>query len=363
MAHSNDDAPPKRAEGSDQHEHDHGHGRESGADAHHGRAPEPHRHGRGGHTHDHGAASSILAAGAREGIRALQISAAGLLATAVFEFVVVVIGGSAALLGDALHNLGDVLTTGALWIAFIATRKAADHKYTFGYQRFEDLAGLFIVLAIFGSGGLAVYEGVSHLVRHITPTHLAAGMAAGTVGMLGNEIVAQVKIRAGRRIASEALVAEGHHSRVDGLASLGAVAGLAGVALGAWWADGVAGIVLGLVIFWVGWGTAKPVLAKVVDRIDPELIERIARVAAGVDEVCEVHGIRARWAGRGLYVLLHVALPEDDTLKTAHAVGEEVRHRILHDLPQVVQVDVHIDPFGLGLAAYHETTAHHFEGH
>lgn len=331
----------------------------------HGHASGEHDHGsdQHGHSHDHTARGSILADGSQAGIDALRISALGLGLTAALQFAVVAVGGSAGLLADALHNLGDVFTTVALWIAFIATRRAADHRYTFGYQRFEDVAGLFIILAIFASAGLAVYEGVDHLVRGRVPTHLPIGMVAGGIGFVGNEIVAQIKVRTGRRIGSPALIAEGQHSRVDGLASLGVIVGLAGVAFGATWADPAVAIVLGCVILYIGWDSGKPIFARLVDRVDPEVVERIARVAASVDAVQEVHAIRARHAGRALYVLLHISLPETMPLAQAHAHGEEVRHEILHALPQVVQVDVHIDPAGRAIAEYHDTTAHHFDAH
>jgi cation diffusion facilitator family transporter len=344
----------------DAHDHHHHDDHDYGRHDDHGGEEQGRRHG---HSHDHGAMGDVLAEGSAEGIRSLRISAAGLGATAIIQFVVVAIGGSVALLADALHNLGDVFTTVSLWIAFVATRRAADHRYTFGYQRFEDLAGLVIVGSIFVSAGLAMYESVTHLMHGSVPTHLAVGMAAGAVGVVGNEAVAQVKIRAGRKIDSPALIAEGQHSRVDGLASAGAIVGLAGVAVGAGWADAVAGLLIALVILYIGYDSGKPIVARLVDRVDPELIERIAQKAAEVEEVVEVHAIRARWAGRSLYVLLHIALPEDITLERAHAHGEEVRHAILHALPQVVQVDVHIDPFGQDIAAYHEATSHHFEGH
>lgn len=343
-------------------DHNHHEGDTDHGDHGHDHAP-PEGRRRHGHSHDHGSTGSVLAEGSAEGIRALRISAIGLGITAAVEFAVVAIGGSVALLADALHNLGDVFTTFALWIAFVATRRAADHRYTFGYQRFEDLAGLVIILAVFGSAGLAFFEGVRHLVRGTVPTHLVVGMIAGGIGVVGNEIVAQVKIRAGRRIGSPSLIAEGQHSRVDGLASGGAVIGLAGVALGAKWADPVAGLAIAAVILYIGYDSGKPILARLVDRVDPEIIERIAREAAKVDAVCDVHSIRARWAGRALYVLMHISLPEGMSLEDAHEHGEDVRHAVLHALPQVVQVDVHIDPFGKGVSAYHESTAHHFEGH
>lgn len=309
----------------------------------------PHRH------HGPVSAVEVLDASSREGIRALQIGAAGLLATAVVQFAVVAVGGSVALLADALHNIGDVLTTIGLWIAFIATRRAANARYTFGYQRLEDLAGLGIVLAIFISGGLAIREAVLQIVRAETPSHLTIGIAAALVGVLGNEAVAQVKIRTGKRIHSSALVAEGQHSRVDALASLAVAIGLTGVALGLHWADPAVGLAIGVLILSIGVTAARPIIARLADRVDPAVIERIARTAASVEEVVGVHAIRARWAGRALYVILHIELPGGMRLEEAHDIGEDVRHRIFGALPQVVQVDVHIDPVEARPGEHHGT--------
>jgi cation diffusion facilitator family transporter len=315
-----------------------------------------------GHHHGHGhvSAGDLLQEGSAAGIRSLRISALGLLATSAVQFAVVAIGGSVALLADALHNLGDVLTSVVLWVALIATRRAADHRYTFGHQRFEDLAGLGIVLAIFASAAVAAYEAITHIVDHTVPTHLALGMAAGGVGFLGNEIVAGIKIRQGKRIRSSALVAEGKHSQLDGVASLAAIAGLAGVAGGANWADPVAGLVLAAVILVVGVRAARPILATLLDRIDPSLVEEITHAVEHVEGIDGVHDVRARWAGRALYVVLNVELPGEISLERAHQLTEEARHAVMHAFPEVVQVDVHADPSGADHATYHEETAHHF---
>jgi cation diffusion facilitator family transporter len=321
-----------------------------------------HRHDHGHHGHSHASAGELLQEGSAAGIRALRISALGLLLTAAIQFTVVAIGGSAALMADALHNMGDVLTSIVLWVALIATRRAADHRYTFGYQRFEDLAGLGIVLAIFASAAIAGYEAITHIVHHTVPTHLALGMAAGGIGFLGNEIVAQIKVREGKRIGSAALVAEGAHSRLDGIASLAAIAGLAGVAAGADWADPVAGLVLAALILAVGVQAALPIVATLLDRVAPDLVHRIEDVVRKVEGVEGVHDVRARWAGRALYIVLNVSLPRDMPLEQAHELTEKARHAVLHEFPEVVQVDIHADPSGADHNAFHEETAHHFGG-
>ncbi|MFN2593089.1 MAG: cation diffusion facilitator family transporter [Candidatus Dormibacteria bacterium] len=194
--------------------------------------------------------------------------------------------------------------------------------------------------------------------------HLAVSMAAAVVGIIGNEAVAQYKIRIGRRIHSVALEADGIHSRIDGFVSAGALVGLAGVALGYPPADPIAGLAITAVIVWVTIGTARGVVLRVVDAVAPDLIEGIERSAQAVAGVIDAHDIQARWAGRSLLVNLHVSLDQDLPLHEAHDIGEDVRHAILHDIEGVAQVSVHFDPWAANsaVAHYHRATAHHFGG-
>ncbi len=219
-----------------EHTHDHGH-------AHEGK----HEHGGKGHGHEHGTVNAELYSN-RVGIRAVQISTAGMLLVALIQFSIAFIGGSAGLFADALHNLGDVLTTVALWIAFVIASRAANQRYTYGYHRAEDLAGIFIVLVIIASAVVGAVESVQKLTSGAVPTHLPLSMAAALVGFAGNEILAQYKISVGKRINSVPLVADGQHSRIDGLTSLAAFVGLIGVALGFPVADPIAGLVITVVI-------------------------------------------------------------------------------------------------------------------
>jgi cation diffusion facilitator family transporter len=189
-------------------------------------------------------------------------------------------------------------------------------------------------------------------------------MAAAVVGIIGNEAVAQYKIQIGRRIHSVALEADGVHSRIDGFVSAGALVGLIGVALGYPKADPIAALAITAVIVWVTIGTARGVILRVVDAVDPELIEGIEHSARAVAAVIDTHDVQARWAGRSLLVNLHVSLDQDLTLHEAHDIGEDVRHAILHDVEGVSQVNVHFDPWTEGCedADYHRATAHHFDG-
>jgi cation diffusion facilitator family transporter len=307
----------------------------------------------------HAVAEAVDPKGTREGLRAIWISAGALAATAAFQLVVVAIGGSAGLFADALDNLGDVITTVTLAIAFVAARRAADRRYTFGYSRFEDLAGVFVVLVIWASAGLAAWESYRKLVGEHEVTALGLSLGAAGAGAIGNEVVARYKMLIGRRIGSSALVADGQHARTDALASVAAAAGLVGVGLGWEPADPVAGFVVTLAIVAIAWDASRHVLARLVDAVDPELISRIEGIVQGCDGVAGIGRIQARYAGRALYVSLTLAADGHMSLERAHQIAEDVHHRIIHEIPGVAQVDVHSDPWEAHGAEAHPETLHH----
>jgi cation diffusion facilitator family transporter len=288
-------------------------------------------------------------------IRTARLATYGLLATALVQFAIVAVGRSAGLFADALHNLGDVSTTVALWIAFLISRRMATRAYTWGFQRVEDVAGGFIVVVILVSAGLAGYESWMKLRGGDEPTYLLLSMIGALVGVVGNELVALYKIRVGREINSASLVADGIHSRIDGLTSLAAFAGLVGVALGYPRADPLAGLAITVVILWVAVGAVREVLWRLLDRVDPEIVHEIEHVAEDVPGVSGVHDVRARWAGRSLFAVLAIELDPALPLEQAHAIAEAVRHDLLHHIPGLATVDVHMDPAG----DLHESTAHH----
>jgi len=296
-------------------------------------------------------------------IRAVRLATFGLLATAALQLAIVALGRSAALFADALHNLGDVSTTVALWIAFLVSRRAATRAYTFGFQRAEDVAGVFIVLVIVASAVAAGWESFAKLMSGDAPSHVWVSMAAALVGVAGNEAVALYKIRVGRAVNSAALVADGLHSRIDGLASLGAFVGLGGVALGFNRADPLAGLAITLVIAWTAVGAIREVLWRLLDRVDPAIVHEIEHVAEGVPGVRGVHDLRVRWAGRSLFAVLAILLEPTLTLEEAHTIAEQVRHELLHHVDGLAVVDVHMDPAGEAHAAAHLATSHHAAAH
>jgi cation diffusion facilitator family transporter len=316
-----------------------------------------------GHGHGHSHVPVPLAGeagGEDEGLAAVKLSAAGLGLTAAVQFAFVAASGSVALLADGLHNLGDVFTTVTLWVAFVVGRRQADRGHSFGFARAEDVAGVLVVLAIAASAVVAVTESLAKLAGGVAPLRNPGwALAAAFVGVAGNEAVAQYKLRVGRRIRSVPLEADGRHSRVDGLASLAAAAGIAGAWAGWPAADPLAGMLLSAVIVWVLVGTTRDVLDRLLDRVDPEVIDEVERAAGSVPGIEAVHAVRARWVGRSLQVLVHAEVDPDLPLRDAHDLGEHARHAIFHALPGVAAVDLHLDPAGLDEHETHGHTLHH----
>lgn len=206
------------------------------SDEHAHDAAHDHDHLHDEHGHSHGLVDRSIVR-SRAGVRAVTWSLGLLGLTAVAQVAIFVLTDSVALLADLVHNAGDALTAVPLGLAFLLRS-----------LRGERIAGLFVVLAIFVSACVALYETVVRLLDPQPLSHLGALAAAGFAGFVGNELAAQVRLRAGRRLASPALVADGKHARVDGFVSLGVVASAAGVALGAEIADPIVGLAITLVI-------------------------------------------------------------------------------------------------------------------
>ncbi len=312
-----------------------------------------------GHRHSHG---SVDPSTLDRGIRALVVSSVGLLATFCLQIVVVLIGQSAALLADAIHNLADVFTSLPIWIAFILSRRQANRRFTYGYSRAEDIAGVTVILFIVASAGFAAYAAAQKWSSQTATTHLGLGMAAALIGAIGNELVAMYKIREGRAIGSAALVADGQHSRADALTSVGAFLGILGVFLGLPWADPLMALLISAAILYIAWDAGREVFARIMDAIDPETVAEIERVAAATGGVCQVDEVRARWIGHRMMIELAIQVAPQLTVAEGHQIAEEVRHGLFHHIPRVADAHVHVNPAWEGADPYHAMTSHHFEG-
>ena len=189
-----------------------------------------------------------------------------------------------ALLGDTLHNFADALTAVPLGVAFTLGRRAPTRRFTYGYGRAEDLAGLVVVLLITASSALAAYAAIRRLLHPEPVSYLGFVAAAAVIGFAGNELVARYRIQVGRRIGSAALVADGLHARTDGLTSLAVLLGAGGVALGFRLADPIIGLVITVAILAVLRQAAREVFARLLDAVDPALVDRVEQVVRATPE-------------------------------------------------------------------------------
>ncbi|MCW2606915.1 MAG: putative cation efflux protein [Frankiales bacterium] len=353
-AHGGHDHPPHDTpEGAQGHahddDHDHGHDHPTGLLARLKEVVAP---------HSHDAADSVDSAleSSAKGIRALKVSLAVLGVTALLQGLVVLLTGSVALLGDTLHNVSDALTAVPLAIAFTLGRRPATRRYTYGYGRAEDLAGVVIVVFILASSVFAAYEAVQRLVHPSEVDYLGAVAAAGLVGFVGNELVARYRIRVGREIGSAALVADGLHARTDGYTSLAVVVGAVGVALGFERADPVVGLLISVAILFVLKDAARTVYRRLMDAVDEDLLEKVEQVLRATPGVLALGDVRARWIGHDLRAECEVVVGGDLSLVAGHRIAEEAMHRLVHEVPRLTSAIVHADPEG---EHTHEVTAHH----
>lgn len=338
------------------HSHDHGH-------SHHGPG-QSHDHGSsafsrvrhslselfGGHSHDPADQVDQVMEADASGRRALLISLVGLAVTAAVQGVVVVLSGSVALLGDTLHNVADALTAVPLLIAFRLATRPATKRYTYGYGRAEDLAGMFVVAMITLSSAVACYEAIDRLIHPKDVTDLWVVAAAALVGFFGNEIVARYRIRVGRQIGSAALVADGLHARTDGFTSLAVLLGAGGVALGWQVADPIVGLLITLAILGVLRSAIRQVGARLMDAVDPGLVDQATAALSSVGGVHSVDELRVRWIGHTLRAEAAISVDRGLSLEEAHAIAHHSETHLLDALPRLTAATVHASPIGAHLA-------------
>ncbi|MBY8886656.1 cation diffusion facilitator family transporter [Streptomyces sp. PTM05] len=336
-----------------QHPHDddghHGHVQGHG---HHDHGDHGHAHGRSGlahrlrhllapHSHDSADRVDTAMETSRAGLRTLWVSFAVLAVTAVAQATVVALSGSVALLGDAVHNVADALTAVPLGIAFLLGRRAATRRYTYGYGRAEDLAGVVIVLTVAASCAFAAYEAVARLLHPRGLDHPGAVALAALAGFAGNEWVARHRIRTGRAIGSAALVADGMHARTDGFTSLAVLLGAGGSALGLRWADPVVGLLITVAIALVARDAAREVGRRLMDCVDPALVDAAEAALRGVPGVLDVGRVRMRWIGHALRAETEIVVDAALTVADAHGIAVAARHALAHAVPRLTAATVH----------------------
>lgn len=311
------------------------------------------------HSHDSADKVDQAMETSRDGIRALWISLAVLGATAIMQASIVALSGSVALLGDTLHNVADALTAVPLGIAFVLGRRPPTRRYTYGYGRAEDLAGIIVVAVIAASSAVAAYEAFHRLFHPADVSHLRYVAVAALIGFAGNEVVARYRTTVGRRIGSAALVADGLHARTDGFTSLAVLLGAGGVALGWRWADPAVGLLITVAILFVLKDAARQVYRRLMDAVDPDLVDKVEATLRVTPEVLDVSEVRLRWIGHQLRAECAIAVADSVTVVVAHGIAHDAEHRLIHEIPRLTAAIVHAEPHGAARAEQHGPIAEH----
>ncbi len=327
----------------------HGHG--------HDHAGHDHDHGRAAHGHSHGVLDPSIATTER-GIWAVKWSFVILAVTTALQLVIVAISGSVALLADTIHNFGDAGTAIPLWIAFVLARRKPTPTFTYGYGRAEDLAGIIIVLIILFSAIVAGWEAIDRLIDPQPIAQLGWVAVAGIIGFIGNEAVAVFRIRVGREINSAALIADGYHARTDGLTSLAVVLGAFGVWLGYPLADPIVGLLITVAIFGIVWQSARAVLTRMLDGVEPGITEEIRHAAEHVPSIEQVLDIKTRWLGHRLHADVAIAVPGNLPVAAAEGIAGALRRELLAHLPALRTTNITFGEPGTVVAGAGEMPGH-----
>lgn len=296
--------------------------------------------------HSHDAADSVddTLESTAAGIRTVKISLLVLGLTALIQIVIVVMSGSVALAANTIHNFADALTAVPLWIAFALGAKPATRRYTYGFGRVEDLAGSFVVAMITMSAIIAGYEAIARLIHPQQIEHVGWVALAGLVGFIGNEWVALYRIRVGHRIGSAALIADGLHARTDGFTSLAVLCSAGGVALGFPLADPIVGLLITAAILAVLRTAARDVFRRLLDGVDPAMVDAAEQALAARPGVQAVRSVRMRWIGHRLHADAELDVDPALDLAQAHRIAHDAEHELTHTVPKLTTALIHAYP-------------------
>lgn len=263
--------------------------------------------------------------------------------TALIQIVIVVMSGSVALAADTIHNFADALTAVPLWIAFALGAKPATRRYTYGFGRVEDLAGSFVVAMITMSAIIAGYEAIARLIHPQQIEHVGWVALAGLVGFIGNEWVALYRIRVGHRIGSAALIADGLHARTDGFTSLAVLCSAGGVTQVPL-ADPIVGLLITAAILAVLRTAARDVFRRLLDGVDPAMVDAAEQALAARPGVQAVRSVRMRWIGHRLHADAELDVDPALDLAQAHRIAHDAEHELTHTVPKLTTALIHAYP-------------------
>lgn len=279
------------------------------------------------------------------GIRTVKQALWLLGATTIFQAGIYVYSGSVALLADTVHNLGDALNSIPLWIAFVLARRAATRRYTYGFGRAEDIAGLFIVLSIGFSAAYILFEAVTKIIN---PKLIAYGgwvVVAALVGFVGNEAVAVMQIRVGKKIGSEALITDGRHARVDGFTSLAVLPAVIGSWLNIPILDPIFGLVIGVAIVFITRDAIVAMWYRLMDAVDPQLIEQAEAAIRKNNMVLKINYLRMRWVGHSLYLEGSIFIDPKLDFSQMQQIRDQIDLELIEELPYLSEITIAVLPF------------------
>jgi cation diffusion facilitator family transporter len=298
-----------------------------------------------GYTHAHARPGQSDAIFKNElGIRTVRLALLALAITTALQAAIYLLSGSVALLADTVHNLGDALNSIPLLVAYMLARRAANRRYTYGYGRAEDVAGLLIVASIAFSAGYILWESIQKLINPQPLGNLGWVAAAAVIGFAGNELVALMQIRVGREIGSEAMVTDGLHARTDGLTSLAVLVAAGGAWLGFPIVDPIVGLLIGVAIVFITRDAIIAMWHRLMDAVDPKLVDQAEQIIQAGKGVQSVERLRMRWVGHGLHIEARVRVTGNPTLAKADAISDALSHELEHELPNVADVSVMVMP-------------------
>jgi len=295
------------------------------------------------HSHTHGTVDPSVIATSK-GLWVVKWSFIGLMITAVLQIIIVYMSGSVALLADTIHNFGDASTAIPLAIAFSLAGRKPSKRFSYGYGRVEDLAGVIIVFLILFSAIVAGYESVNRFFNPQPIDHLQAVVAAGIIGCIGNEVVAQFRMKIGKEIGSAALIADGYHARVDGFTSLAVLIGAAGVWLGYPIIDPLIGMLITVTILKIVLDTSKLMFTRLLDGVEPEIIDKVKNIAESVEGVYEVTDLRVRWIGHQLHAEINASVSPSLSIEEGHEIANAIREKLLENFSNLSGTTIHVDP-------------------
>jgi len=305
-----------------------------------------------GHSHTHGTVDpSILATS--KGLWAVKWAFIGLMITAVLQIFVVFMSGSVALLADTIHNFGDASTAIPLAIAFSLARRKPSKRFSYGFGRVEDLAGVIIVFLILFSAVVAGYESVNRFLNPQPVEHLQAVAIAAIIGFVGNEVVAQFRMKVGKEIGSVALVADGYHARVDGITSLAVLIGAVGIWLGYPIIDPLIGMLITISILKIVLDSSKLVFTHLLDGVEPEVIDKVKNITESVEDVHEVTDLRVRWIGHRLHAEINVSVDSSLSVEEGHEIANTIREKLMENFSYLSGTTIHVDPLTASGECYH----------